>query len=386
MKKVLALVMCLLMIVAAAVSTVSADETKIDARELAQYGQHHFYLGDAVAPTAVPNVKDGKVNEGEYVTCQQIDLTTPDASWYYLDGSKTDGYLETEWIKIYMSHDGSKLYVGLVAKDTAYVPEKDYFRVQLGLKDAGTTTAATSRTRYDLNGDASKGVLVDDAVNVSHGGFNKLDDGNWGTNAEFIVNEHIVSRSFSYDATTQLLTMEAAFDIAKIAAYWGNTSEVKDMKVYFQFMLECYGNSVAGAGDYLTEPLKQARVNCTLKSKTSTESDLDMQFRFEVDYPAISYKADFFPHIVHFVEEPEATEPPVTEAPTTEAPTTAAPTTAAPTTKAPTTVAPTTAAPTTAAPTTAAEDKGCNNTIALSALAVVPMMAAAVVFGKKKED
>ena len=89
---------------------------------------------------------------------------------------------------------------------------------------------------------------------------------------------------------------------------------------------------------------------------------------------------------------PEATQPPVTEPvtpPVTEPvtpPTTEAPTTEAPTTEAPTTAAPTTATPTTATPTTAAEEKGCNNTIALSALAIVPMLGAAVVFGKKRED
>ena len=43
---------------------------------------------------------------------------------------------------------------------------------------------------------------------------------------------------------------------------------------------------------------------------------------------------------------------------------------------------------TTVAPaaTTAAPKKGCGGTIALTALALVPMLGAAVVFGKKKED
>ena len=53
----------------------------------------------------------------------------------------------------------------------------------------------------------------------------------------------------------------------------------------------------------------------------------------------------------------------------------------APVTKAPATEAP--AATTTAAP---ADEGGCGSTIALSALAIVPMIGAAVVLGKKKED
>ena len=35
---------------------------------------------------------------------------------------------------------------------------------------------------------------------------------------------------------------------------------------------------------------------------------------------------------------------------------------------------------------TTAEKSGCGSTIALSALALVPMLGAAVVFGKKRED
>ena len=92
------------------------------------------------------------------------------------------------------------------------------------------------------------------------------------------------------------------------------------------------------------------------------------------------------------------TNPPATTTakPTTPAPTTTAPvTTPAPatTTEPPvvTTPAPatTTAAPsTTKAPvaTTQAEQSGCGSTVALTALALIPMIGAAVVFGKKRED
>jgi len=66
-------------------------------------------------------------------------------------------------------------------------------------------------------------------------------------------------------------------------------------------------------------------------------------------------------------------------------PTTAEPTTAEPTTAEPTTAA-TTKAATTAA-TTAAEEKGCGKSIALSALAIVPVLGLGVaVVSKKKED
>ena len=381
--------MCLLMIAAVAVSTVSADEAKIDARELLQYGQVHYYLGNAVAPTAAPNVRDGKVNEGEYATSYKFDLSNPDLTKFYVDSSKTNGFIEAEWVEVHMSHDGEKLYVAMVAKDNVFVAGKDKYMLLMNLKDNGTTGATVSRLRYDFTGDPKNGVLVDEAVGATITKQIKSDDGSEWVSATYpdpVVADHIKGCSLNYDTTNKLFIVEIAFDIKTIANYWGNTNAVADLRAYFSFMFDCYGNSVEGANDYLTEPLMQGRVNGMMKNKTGTEANLDLQFRFEVDYPAVPYKPDFFPHIIYFCEEPEPTEPPVTEAPTTEAPTTAAPTTEAPTTKAPTTVAPTTKAPATEAPTTAAEDKGCNNTIALSALAVVPMMAAAVVFGKKKED
>ena len=68
MKKALALILCLIMVATIAISTVSADEiTPIDARELAAYGQYHFWLGAPAEGTAIPDVTDGKVSEGEYV-------------------------------------------------------------------------------------------------------------------------------------------------------------------------------------------------------------------------------------------------------------------------------------------------------------------------------
>ena len=67
MKKALALILCLIMVAALAVSTVSADETKpIDARELAAYGQHHFYLGEPATGVEIPDVEDASIAEGEY--------------------------------------------------------------------------------------------------------------------------------------------------------------------------------------------------------------------------------------------------------------------------------------------------------------------------------
>ena len=124
------------------------------------------------------------------------------------------------------------------------------------------------------------------------------------------------------------------------------------------------------------------------------DADSNIKMNFVLDYPDISYWGGpmFFPHIVHFCEEPEPTTPAptTTEAPTEPVTTTKKPTAATTTKPADkgTTAAPTADATTVApaATTEAPKKDGCGGTIALSALALVPMLGAAVVFGKKKED
>ena len=96
-------------------------------------------------------------------------------------------------------------------------------------------------------------------------------------------------------------------------------------------------------------------------------------------------QTDIVENVTPEVTTPEITTPDPTtpdhDCTTTPAPSaTPTPTT----TPAPTTAAPTTAAPTAAA-TTAAEEKGCGGTVAIAAIAIVPMFAAAVVIGKKKD-
>ena len=159
--------------------------------------------------------------------------------------------------------------------------------------------------------------------------------------------------------------------------------------MYYSPYAGLYGESVEGAGDVVMQG--------ALWSYLRGDSSTDLKMNFVLDYPDISYWGNpmFFPHVVHFCEEPEPTTAVPTEATTTVV-TTAKATTAKATTAKATTAAATTAAgadattaanaeATTAAATTAAE-KGCGGTIALSALALVPMLGAAVVFGKKKED
>ena len=378
MKKVLAIVLCLVMLAAVAVSTISADEVKkIDARELAAYGQLHFYL-EAIAPSAKPNSTDGKVSEGEYATVYEYSPTS-DPLIVSVSDSTTGGYTDTEWVKLYMSNDGENFYVAFEVKDKAYYPDKDYFMINIGGRDAGRPLDGVSRLRYDFRGDASQGVLVNEAVTTDKSHFWKNEDGSWMSPApQFEWTDHVGDTSLAWDATRGILTLEVVFHIQPILDYWQNEQNIEDARLYFFPIVKMRGDSAEGKAD---GPLDQGYLWFYFNAVSNPE----IKMNFTLDYPETNYWMNWEGHIIHFCKEPDPTTP----APTT----TGAPTTPAPaTTKAPTAAKTTTAAPaadaTTAAPaaaTTAAKG-GCGSTVALSALALVPMLGAAVVFGKKRED
>ena len=109
MKKTLALILCLIMVAAVAVSAISADETKlIDARELQQWGQIHYYLPE-VAANKVPAV-DGVIGADEYYYSFDFLLDGSNQNAYLNEGNTVNGFTNTEWAKAYMSFDGEKFY------------------------------------------------------------------------------------------------------------------------------------------------------------------------------------------------------------------------------------------------------------------------------------
>ena len=73
MKKLLAIALCLIMVAAVAVSTISANDTKlIDMRELEEYGQLHFYL-DKIEPSKKPTVTDANPQQCRFVQHDPVD-------------------------------------------------------------------------------------------------------------------------------------------------------------------------------------------------------------------------------------------------------------------------------------------------------------------------
>ena len=291
--------------------------------------------------------------------------------------STTGAYTDTEWVKLYMSNDGENFYVAFEVKDKAYYGGKDHFMINIGGRDAGRPLDGVSRLRYDFKGDASNGLLVGEEVAVGNSKFWKNEDGSWmSPSPSFEFNDHVGDRSMSWDEANGILTLEVVFHIQPILDYWLNEQEIEDARLFFFPIVQMHGDSAEGMAD---GPLAQGN----LWFYFNKNADSSIKMNFVLDYPETSYWMNWEGHIIHFCKEPDPTTAPPT--------TTAAPTSApAKTTKAPTAAKTTTAAvdATTAAPaaTTAEAKSGCGSTVALSALALVPMLGAAVVFGKKRED
>lgn len=380
MKKLLAIALCLVMVAAVAVSAVSANASGvIDGRELQAYGQVHYYLGAPVEAAKTPNVADGKVTEGEYSVSRWFDASVPtDAKKTH---SETNNYYETEGATLHIAYDEEKLYLACEVLDTKYYGNKDSVMFQIGGRDGGRTVDAVSRLNFTIGGDASGKTLTGAEVKGGYGEFDKNDDGSWKAKSgkkfdDFVATE---DKSISYNEETNILTCEVAINLESFLEFWGNEQELEDLRLYIFIVLNCYGDSAEGADD---GPLYQGYIWHYLDSNL----DNKLRMNFTLSYPEISYWMEFFPHVIHFCEEPEETTTPPTSATTT----TVTKKVTMPPVPSTTTEAPTEAptdAPKTDTTTKAAEkEKGCGSTVALSALAIVPMLGAAVVFGKKKED
>ena len=375
MKKALALILCLIMVAAVAVSTISADEGKlIDNRDVREYGpQVHMYLGDEpLTGTRIPTV-DGVVAEGEYTANFQFTKAdTANHTAKYDAGKSVDGYIDNEWVKAYVAYGEDTLYLALVTKDVNYVVTKDGFGFNVNMKDGGSTTDAISRLCFDVKQNE------DGSPKVACRYFHKQTDGSWNNPASDDGSKFIENLKVAYNETDKTFTAELALSISAQLEHWGNDNDMHDVPISWVPFTYMYGPSVAGGDDEVSQG--------NLWGYYTGADNTNIKLNFTLDYPEITYwHGGWFPAMIHLCEEPE----PTTAAPTT----TGAPTTPAPTTtKAPTAAKTTTAAPaadaTTAAPaaaTTAAKG-GCGSTVALSALALVPMLGAAVVFGKKRED
>ena len=389
MKKLLAIILAVILLVSAvSMVTVSGANEKIDHRRLEKYGQVHYYLGEAIKASQRPDATDGKVSEGEYVYSTEF---SPNSSKDVASVEEYTGYTDTESVKMYMSHDDEKFYLAFEVKDNVYYPSQDYFMINIGARDGGTTIEGVSRVRYDFKGDATNGVLVGNAVTTGVATFYKNTDGSWGTMPAVNFNTHVGDRSLSWDAERKVITLEAVFDIQAILDCWGNENSIEDAEIYFVPLINMGGAKVAGS----SEMQYQGRIAHYFDTSRNSE----IKVAFTLDYPEITYWFGWAAQIVHFCERPTGTTQ--NDNTTTEKTTTAmghdCTTTSPPSTldgentivvKVPITLDGTTEAESTttqASATTIDATKGCGSTMSLAALSLIPLCAV-VVFNKKKDD
>ncbi len=293
MKRIISVVICVIMLLSVAVPVIPVSALDIiDARELEEYGQKHHYLGTAISADKVPDSKDATVSAGEYAYNFEFAPGGP-ANMVKITDSTTGGYTETEWVKGYMSHDGSYLYIAIEVKDRVYCPDKDYIMINIGAVDGGSTIDAVSRIRYDFRGDASNGILVGDKVSTNVSPLWKTSDGRGWKDVSVDFDSHVKDRSLNYDSATQVLTLEAVFDISAIKSFWGNTRPLNTLKLYFMPIVKMRGNSSPIAND---APVDQG----VLWHYLDSHIDSEMKLRFMLDYPTIWYYMEFFPHIIEF--------------------------------------------------------------------------------------
>ena len=259
----------------------------IDARDFRDKGQMHIYLGDPIE-AAKPNSSDGKVSANEYFYSYEITPNSPDTLVSYA-GSYTD----TQKITSYLSYDSDYLYLAYEVVDKVYVPQKDYFMINLGFDDNGSAIGAVSRLRYDFNGDASAGVLSGNEVGTSVGIFDKLNNGEWYSAKGLVFDNHVPYRSLSWNESTKTLTLEVAFDIKEMLDFWGNMNSLENAVLYYAPIFAMYGNASATSNDKATD-------QGLLWHYYKNGNKASLKAQFMAAYPETTYWIDWFPHIVHF--------------------------------------------------------------------------------------
>lgn len=318
MKKLLSLIICLVLLLTFTVSVASADERKKpDIRELEEYGQQHFYLGEPLSESNAPNAKDARVSEGEYPIFYEY--KNGDKCSALTDKGKTATFLDNEWVRVYLGYDSDHLYVAMETKDTNYIKEKDGFGINLGFRDSGRPLDAISRCCIDLyaHKDAEEGDIT--TLKTKCRKLYKMDNGDWDdslSNDDGML--YIESGSMYHDDNTDITTLEVKIELLYILKEAKNELPIHEIRAYFFPFVYAYGESRKGAGDVVNQG--------ALWSYLPSSYVEELKSQFAIEYPESTYWAGIIPNIIHFSHDPEFTT--VTTAPTTTAATTTVETTA----------------------------------------------------------
>ena len=365
MKRVIAFLLSLIMLMMLTVVAISADNAKkIDMRELEEYGQLHFYLGDPVDKENAPNVSNATVSDGEYTVSYEYKHGDKHAIWS--DKPSTSTFMDNEWVRFYLSYDEDKLYAAIETKDPNYIKGKDGMAFNLGFRDKGRPLDAISRYCFDMYAHASAENDDITTLTAKCRFFSKKDNGEWDNPPATDGMMYISRASMRHDDKSDVTTVEVAFDICFLAKEMGNELDLKDMRIYFFPFVYMHGESVKGKGDLASQGI----LWCYLPS-----SNIDsLKSQFAKDYPQSTYWSSIVPNIVHFCDDPATTDSVVT---TTEQ--------SANVTTTDNNVITEQISTTNASQVTSLDTKGCSGSVMSAPVVIIPMLAIGFV-GSKKED
>ena len=362
MKKFLALLLGVLFLATFTVSAVAANaKEKIDCRELEEYGQKHYYLGDI--PEKAPDVEDAKISEGEYAVSYEFKDGADNA---FID-SRDPGasIIDNEWARVHISYDEKNLYLAMETKDKNYIKGKDGISYNISFKDRGTGYDAITRMCFDIY---QHPEAVEDDIST----FNtkcrfliKNDAGEWDGPPTVEGLEYITDISGRYDESTQIFCVELEIYLPYILEFWENDLPLEDVRMSIMPFVWMYGESANGAGDEIRQGIMW---NYLYTSKMT-----ELKEAFLADH---SYAPPFVPNIVHFCAEGKTSQSSTTTAEVTTSPVTETATTSATETA--------TDIQTTPEITDGENNGGCASSVASPIVALIGVLSASTAIRKRK--
>ena len=395
MKKLFAIVLCLAMLVSAvAISTSAADKNSlIDV--LSPYGMKPTYAPDSI--TTAP-VVDGVVNTDEYTYVREFtNLSDPYVGKTFEDYTENYNFGGNCWpnnnvtVREYVAQDANYIYL-------AFEYDQDLKDFMLRFNPCQDTLydMASSKHAQELAFDLPEGVNKDTKAasrwkeefnTASKQDFSLLTDQDNIATPEVETDDYdgIAQRNFEADGTTfKNITAEFRFSKASMLA---STKDTTDTQIQI-FSYYCKGKRTeAGAnipeGSDVTLQWTVPSVAIMMDGYTSGSEYMAKFYPANTSLDHISQRAGQMFRFICFSEDPNPYVP-EDESSTSETSATEATSATTKTTTAETTPE----ATTTVTEVTTEEVKGgCGNSIALSALAIVPVLSLGVaVVSKKKED
>lgn len=298
MKKLLAFALVVLMLTSLALPTFAAG--KISAGNLENYGQLHWYLGEADASDEAPNVDDGVIGDDEYAINVELDPEDPHTAFEF-SGSQTEkGITSSDWTW-HFDHDDDYLYFAMTKVDPDYTPYNtaedldndkfyDTFVMNVGSPKGQTTYEAISRLRF------MTALGKDKDVNMTVNMFEFSSAGAL-TRRPLKAEDYVARSSGSYDRDTGLITIEFSVKRDAYEEIW--ECDLDTDPIYIIAMFLNYGPKTEGS----TELADQGQIRHSF-DYMNFEGESELRTLFKKDHPDAYFFTYLGPNVIHLYDRP----------------------------------------------------------------------------------